>query len=55
MDMDLNDERDKECFVKILQNCIATILHETLDFSNLHIRNPKREIIIIIMRFIGEY
>lgn len=55
MDMDLNNERDKEYFTELLQTCIAYIHQETLDTSNLHIRNPHREIVIIIMRFIGEY
>lgn len=52
--MDLNNERDKEYFTELLQMFITYIRRETLDDSNLHIRNSQREIVIIIMRFIGK-
>lgn len=56
VDMDLNNnEMDKEYFTELMQMFITYIRQETLDDSNLHIRNPQREIVIIIMRFIGEY
>lgn len=51
--MDLNNERDKEYFTELMQMFISYICRETLDDSNLHIRNSQREIVIIIMRFIG--
>lgn len=52
--MDLNNERDKEYFTELMQMFITYIRRETLDDSNLHIRNAQREIVIIIMRFIGK-
>ncbi|XP_026807089.1 E3 ubiquitin-protein ligase UBR4 isoform X1 [Rhopalosiphum maidis] len=52
-DMDLNNEGDKEYFTELMQMFITYIRRETLDDSNLHIRNSQREIVIIIMRFIG--
>lgn len=52
-DMDLNNEEDKKYFTELVQMFIAYIRQETLDDSNLHIRNSQREIVIIIMRFIG--
>lgn len=56
VDMDLNNnEMDKEYFTELMQMFITYIRQETLDDSNLHIRNPQREIVIIIMRFIGKY
>lgn len=56
VDMDLNNnEMDKEYFSELMQMFITYIRQETLDDSNLHIRNPQREIVIIIMRFIGKY
>jgi len=53
-DMDLNNEGDKEYFIELMQMFITYIRQETLDDSNLHIRNSQREIVIIIMRFIGK-
>jgi len=53
-DMDLNNEGDKEYFTELMQMFITYIRRETLDDSNLHIRNSQREIVIIIMRFIGK-
>lgn len=53
--MDLNNETDKEYFTELMQVFITFIRRETLDDSNLHIRNSQREIVIIIMRFIGKY
>lgn len=52
--MDLNNEGDKEYFTELMQMFITYIRQETLDDSNLHIRNSQREIVIIIMRFIGK-
>jgi len=52
--MDLNNEGDKEYFTELMQMFITYIRRETLDDSNLHIRNSQREIVIIIMRFIGK-
>lgn len=54
-DMDLNNEKDKEYFTELMQMFITYICRETLEDSNLHIRNPQREIVIIIMRFIGKF
>jgi len=54
VDMDLNNERDNEYFTELMQMFITYIRHETLDDSNLHVRNSQREIVIIIMRFIGK-
>lgn len=53
-EMDLNNERDKENFTELMQMFITFIRRETLDNSNLHVRNSQREIVIIIMRFIGK-
>lgn len=53
-DMDLNNEGDKEYFTELMKMFITYIRRETLDDSNLHIRNAQREIVIIIMRFIGK-
>lgn len=52
--MDLSSEGDKEYFTELMQMFITYIRRETLDDSNLHIRNSQREIVIIIMRFIGK-
>lgn len=52
--MDLSNEGDKEYFTELMQMFITYIRRETLDDSNLHIRNSQREIVIIIMRFIGK-
>jgi len=54
-EMDLNNETDKEYFTELMQVFITFIRRETLDDSNLHVRNSQREIVIIIMRFIGKY
>lgn len=54
-DMDLNNERDKEYFTELMHMFITYICEETLADSNLHLRNSKREIAIIIMRFIGRF
>lgn len=51
--MDLHNERDKEYFTELMQMFLTYIRQEILDYSNLHIRNSQREIVIIIMRFIG--
>lgn len=53
-DIDLNNDKDKEYFIELMQMFITFIRRETLDDSNLHVRNPQREIVIIIMRFIGK-
>lgn len=53
-DMDLNNDGDKEYFTELMQMFITYIRRETLDDSNLHVRNSQREIVIIIMRFIGK-
>jgi len=52
--MDINNERDKAYFTELMQVLITFIRSETLDDSNLHVRNSQREIVIIIMRFIGK-
>jgi len=52
--MDLSNEGDKEYFAELMQMFITYIRRETLDDFNLHIRNSQREIVIIIMRFIGK-
>ncbi|VVC25973.1 Hypothetical protein CINCED_3A011321 [Cinara cedri] len=52
-DMDLNDLRDKAQFTELMQMFITNLRHETSDGANLHIRNADREIVIIVMRFIG--
>lgn len=51
--MDLHNERDKEYFTELMQMFLTYIRQEILDNNNLHIRNSQREIVIIIMRFIG--
>lgn len=55
IDMDLNNEKDKEYFTELMQMFITYIRQEILDDPNLHIRNSQREIVIIIMRFIGKF
>jgi len=54
VDMDLNNERDNDYFTELMQMFITYIRQETLEDSNLHVRNSQREIVIIIMRFIGK-
>lgn len=52
-DMDLNNDGDKEYFTELMQTCI-TFIRKELSVDYLEVRIPSREIVIIIMRFIGK-